>query len=95
VEEVKNAFKKFRPMSLSSPELSLFFQNVGGSLDASGSMKNAPVVLKASSLTFYNSLSFPSFSSLCLFNFASFLLALSFNRSKALIASSLCNKRYT
>jgi hypothetical protein len=66
-------------MSLPSLELSLFSQNIGGGLDASGSMYIIAVVLKTSSLTLYNSPSFASFSSLSFFNYTSLLFVFSRN----------------
>jgi len=61
------------------PKLSLLFQNVGGGLDANGSMYITLVALKTSFLTLCNSLSSTSFFSFSLFNYASFLLAFSLN----------------
>ncbi len=87
-----NVSKFSLSMSLLFPELSLLSWNTGGGLDASGSMYISLVTLKASSLTRYDSLSFAFFSFLFLLNSTSFLIALSFNWSKALIASFWSSK---
>jgi len=76
-----NASKISCFMSLPFPKFSLLSQNAGGNLDARDSMYIVLVILKTSSLTFYNYLS----SAFCfsfiisLLNYASLSLALSLN----------------
>jgi hypothetical protein len=81
-------------MLLPFPKFSLLSWNAGGNLDASSSMYIVLVVLKISSLSLYNYLSF-AFYFLLLFLFSILppsCLLFSHNWSKALIASFSCNK---